>query len=436
MQNSITKGQIPNTSNLPQVSVQQPVPQPCYATPPQTQVPVQQIPAANPNYAGVNIQIFNPMVGTPSGTIYPQQTGSAYDAGVQGGCYPSNYYTGQYPQGTFVPQNPYGQPHAPQGGQNVNGGYYDANGVYYPPNPNGYPVPGTPAQNGQGGYYDANGVFHPAPQGGSSAGQNGGTPVDAQGGAGGANTKTGADSKSGTDAADSKTDEATAQGKATADPAADGAGANGGAGADGKSGGADGQGKTGTDSAGGNGDANGKTGTGDVQGKDEVNKETSQTDTKNTESETKDKESKPAENDSKTGKTEKRKIVELSDDYIKTLENYLNSQDSEVRLMGAKEVVNRLTEDDSRKDDPALTALVNKMLQDPSSAIRAIALSLVDSRTILGDDYTVNVLKKMQTSKDGFGQDSVQATSALLKMAGKTVEKEFEVKETPKKDKK
>ena len=104
--------------------------------------------------------------------------------------------------------------------------------------------------------------------------------------------------------------------------------------------------------------------------------------------------------------------------------------------MGAKEVVNRLTEDSSRKDDPALTALVNKMLQDPSQTIRAIALSLIDSRTVLGNDYTVNVLKKMQTSKEGYGQDSVQATSALLKMAGKTVEKEVEVTDKPKQDKK
>ena len=60
--------------------------------------------------------------------------------------------------------------------------------------------------------------------------------------------------------------------------------------------------------------------------------------------------------------------------------------------MGAHEVVDRLMEDPSRKDDPALTALVNKMLQDPSTAIRAIALSIVDSRSLLGDDTTVKIL--------------------------------------------
>jgi len=39
---------------------------------------------------------------------------------------------------------------------------------------------------------------------------------------------------------------------------------------------------------------------------------------------------------------EKRQIVELTDDYIRTLENYLNSQDSEIRLMGAKDLIARL----------------------------------------------------------------------------------------------
>lgn len=135
-------------------------------------------------------------------------------------------------------------------------------------------------------------------------------------------------------------------------------------------------------------------------------------------------------------KTEKRKIVELTDDYIRNLENYLNSQDKEVRMMGAKEVVARLQEDESRKDDPALTALINKMLQDPSQQIRILALSMLDARIVTGDDYTVNVLKNMQHSTEGYGQDANQATNILLKMSGKTVEKEFEVKDNSKSDSK
>ncbi len=150
--------------------------------------------------------------------------------------------------------------------------------------------------------------------------------------------------------------------------------------------------------------------------------------TKTTENTTKE----TTENSTKTDdkkKTEKRKIVELTDEYIKNLENYLNSQDKEVRMMGAKEVVARLQEDDSRKDDPALTALINKMLQDPSQQIRVLALSMLDSRICTGNDYTVNVLKKMQNSTSGYGQDAAQATNILLKMSGNIIEKEFEVPE-------
>jgi hypothetical protein len=133
-------------------------------------------------------------------------------------------------------------------------------------------------------------------------------------------------------------------------------------------------------------------------------------------------------------KTEKRKIVELTDEYIKNLENYLNSNDAEVRIMGAKEVVARLQEDDTRKDDLALNALVNKMLQDPNSQVRILALSMLDTRCATGDNLTVQLLQQMQNSAGGYGQDAVQAANILLKMSGKLIEKEFEVQDKPKKE--
>lgn len=141
------------------------------------------------------------------------------------------------------------------------------------------------------------------------------------------------------------------------------------------------------------------------------------------------------ENNENKKKTEKRKIVQLTDDYIRNLESYLNSQDKGVRLSAAKEVYARLEEDDSRHDDKALTALINKMLQDPSEEIRILALSALDSRICKGDDYTVGVLQNLQKNTGGYGQDAVDATQVLLKMSGKQVEKEFEVKDKPKKDK-
>ncbi len=131
-------------------------------------------------------------------------------------------------------------------------------------------------------------------------------------------------------------------------------------------------------------------------------------------------------------KTEKKEIVQLTDEYIMNLENYLNSQDKEIRMMGAKEVIARLDEDHSRKDDKALNALVNKMLQDPHTPIRVMAMSALNSRIASGDAFTVNVLQQMQNSPSGYGQDALQASEILLKMSGKPVEKEFEVKKETK----
>lgn len=135
-------------------------------------------------------------------------------------------------------------------------------------------------------------------------------------------------------------------------------------------------------------------------------------------------------------KTEKRDIVQLTDEYIKSVENYLNSQDPEVRAMGAKEVIARLQEDDSRKADPALNALVNKMLQDPSQKVKIMAMAALNSRVATGDNTTVAILKGIQQQKTGYGQDALDASNILLKMSGKTVQKEFEVKDKPKKQEK
>ena len=132
-------------------------------------------------------------------------------------------------------------------------------------------------------------------------------------------------------------------------------------------------------------------------------------------------------------KTEKREVVQLTDEYIKNLENYLNSQDKEIRMMGAKEVIARLDEDHKRKDDKALNALINKMLQDPYTPIRVLAMSALNSRVVTGDEFTVNLLQQMQNSTSGYGQDALQASEILLKMSGQKEEKEFEVKNTSQK---
>jgi len=460
---------------------------------------VQSQPQAQPNYAGVHISIINPMVNPVTGAVtYPTQTNSAYDAGTQGGCYPSTYYTTQ----PGVVLNPHvTNPNSNNANGNTPTGFYDASGKYHP-----Y----VKDANGQTGYIDDNGAFVPlktvpSPNGGQAGSatqstQNGGPGTSVtQGTQGGQTAPVGTGNNGFTDEngifrpyvkdangqvgyyddkgafhpVDSNTKPDTAGEQEQAFP-------NGFIDKDGRfrpymknqngqigyyddkgvfhpvdpnnnpeagvqaipNGFTDKDGKFRPYIK----DANGQIGYYDDNGvfhpvdpynnpdaiqntdsKDKTSSET--TNSKETNTQTTNSTSENSEGN----KTTTKKIVKLDDDYIKTVENYLNSQDTEVRKMGAKEVADRLMEDSSRKDDPALTALVNKMLQDPSSAIRAVALSLLESRSILGNDLTVKLLKNMQSADSGYGMDSIQATSALLKMAGKVVEKEVPVEETKKK---
>lgn len=157
----------------------------------------------------------------------------------------------------------------------------------------------------------------------------------------------------------------------------------------------------------------------------------------NTGSEKNSETNKTSETESKDGKkTEKKKVVQLTDDYIRNLENYLNSQEKDIRLSAAKEVYSRLEEDTSRKDDKALTALINKMLQDPSEEIRVLAMAALQGRIVTGDDFTVGVLTRMQNDKAHYGMDAVDASNILLKMSGQQVEKEVPVTENSKKKEK
>lgn len=128
-------------------------------------------------------------------------------------------------------------------------------------------------------------------------------------------------------------------------------------------------------------------------------------------------------------KTEKREIVQLTDNYIKTVEGYLNDQNKDIRLMGAKEVLARLQEDDTRKDDPAMNTLVNKMLQDPYQPVKFIALAALESRAATGNSTSVGILQNIQKQKTAYGEDSLKASNVLLKLSGNTTQKEFEVKE-------
>ena len=133
----------------------------------------------------------------------------------------------------------------------------------------------------------------------------------------------------------------------------------------------------------------------------------------------------PIENkENKDKKDDKPKtITPLTDEYVKSLENYLDNDNSKVRLIGAKELVERLKEDENRKDNKSLIPLLNKTLKDTSPSVRFLGLTALQLGYCTGDDETVKILKEIQAqNKDKFGQDSLLASEILLKMAAPQAE--------------
>ena len=123
-------------------------------------------------------------------------------------------------------------------------------------------------------------------------------------------------------------------------------------------------------------------------------------------------------NSEKTDDSKKKKqIVELTDDYIKTLESYLKSADADIRKSGIVDLINRFEEDSSRYDDPALTALLNIALQDPNANNRLLAMSPIAGENAHGDKNTINLLKSLQKSDKLYGQEAKMANESLLKSA-------------------
>lgn len=143
-----------------------------------------------------------------------------------------------------------------------------------------------------------------------------------------------------------------------------------------------------------------------------------------------------AEAEEKKNSKQKR-IVALTDEYIKSLENYLNNPNDEIRLMASKEILTRLDEDKDRYNDAALNALLNKMLQDPSKLIRVASLSAFASQLASGNDYTITLLHNIQQNPSADKEDVLQAADILLKMSAGTEVKNIPnpaVKETPDND--
>jgi len=102
-------------------------------------------------------------------------------------------------------------------------------------------------------------------------------------------------------------------------------------------------------------------------------------------------------NDKKTEDKPKKDIVLLTDDYIKTLENYLRNDNPDIKLMGAKEVMKRY------------------------SSVKMIGMGILENGWAQGDSLTQQLLGQIQQSKSGYGLDALDAAQAALKTAGQTI---------------
>lgn len=124
-------------------------------------------------------------------------------------------------------------------------------------------------------------------------------------------------------------------------------------------------------------------------------------------------------NKTETNAEEKtKKVTPLTDEYVKSLENYMNNENPKVRLIGTKELLERFKEDENRKDNPSLMPLLNKALRDSSPSVRFLALTMLQLGYALGNDETVAILKEIQSqNQDKIGEDSLLATEILLNMA-------------------
>ena len=118
----------------------------------------------------------------------------------------------------------------------------------------------------------------------------------------------------------------------------------------------------------------------------------------------------------------------LTDEYVKTLEYYLNSQNTDIRTMAAKEVIDRMKEDKTRKNNPVLIALNNKMLKDPKQPIRFLAMGAIEAQYISGDEETLQTLNQIKSKLNSENAmqstDAIKASKALVQLTKTTKEVE------------
>ena len=133
----------------------------------------------------------------------------------------------------------------------------------------------------------------------------------------------------------------------------------------------------------------------------------------------------------------KKNVVVLTDEYIKNLENYLRNPDKELKVFAMNEVSARFQEDERRKTNPSLNALLNLGLQAKEPNVRFIGLWLLKKGLASGNDVTIRILNNMQQSSVYKGMEASDAKKALLKMSetiAKVPDNSPEIAKTPKKE--
>lgn len=116
----------------------------------------------------------------------------------------------------------------------------------------------------------------------------------------------------------------------------------------------------------------------------------------------------------KETKTKTKEVTLLTDEYIKTLENYLRNENKDIRKQGMDMLSKCFREDKSRYDDEALNNLLNLALQDIEPGIRILAMCVLDTKDAKGDDLTYDILTQLQNSTAYGGEEAKMAAKILL----------------------
>lgn len=114
--------------------------------------------------------------------------------------------------------------------------------------------------------------------------------------------------------------------------------------------------------------------------------------------------------------TKKKPVTELTDSYIQQLEKKLNDTDKTLRSHAVAELLSRFKEDETRKDDPSLTSLLNLALQDKSKPIVLAAMQALAHGYANGNTNTLQLLQSIRDSKDSFGNWEI-ANGVLAKLS-------------------